>query len=381
MTHEVRCGSCQAVVGPGNIDVERELATCTRCGRLTDLRRAPGAPVPLPPGPAKPRARPPVPLPVGMSLTTMPDRLVIRRRWLRTKHWFLLFIIGGAGAYVLYLWTALGPSVGLIVGTLFVLSWNYILAAMFLNTTEIAASRDGVSVKHGPLPSPFARDTAVARGQIEQLCAASNGAAFAVEARLTSGPPLRLVAPLVSADQALFVEQTLEQALGLADLAVDGELGQATAGSDGAPPAGARPGAVLALLIPLLLVAGVALFVSLATPEVSGRLQAAGTLGTWTFEVDDCDSGQLEGFAGVILKSSAANGRVVRLVKDPVRGALVVVASPGAPNHVISPEACPGLELNVRRGNTSINDVWTQDGNVTLRCPDLSGSVTFEGCH
>ena len=131
----------------------------------------------------------------------------------------------------------------------------------------------------------------------------------------------------------------------------------------------------------LFVVSMVGLFIFISTPDVSGRLQAAGTLGTWSFEADDCDSGQLEGFGGVTLKSSKARGRVVRLVKDPVRGNLVVVASPGAPNHVISSETCPGLVVNVRRGNTNINDVWTQDGNVRLQCPELSGSVTFEGCH
>ncbi|MBM4363180.1 MAG: hypothetical protein FJ104_10905 [Deltaproteobacteria bacterium] len=317
-----------------------------------------------------------------MSLTTTADRIVIRRRWLRSKHWFLLFIIGGADAYVLHLWTTVGPSAWLIVGTLFVLSWSYLLPTMLRNTTAITASADGVRVKHGPLPSPFARNAAAERGRLEQLYATTFGAAFAVEAKLTSGPPLRLVAPLITADQALFVEQTLEQALGLADFAVEGELGQAPPPDvDGKQPTGAGAAAALALLIPLGIAGAVAFMVSAFTPEVSGRLQATGALGAWVFEPNDCDSGQLEGFGGVTLKSSRAKGRVVRLVKDPVRGSLVVIASPGAPNHVISAETCPGLELDVQRGSTNINDVWTQDGNVSLRCPELSGSVTFEGCH
>lgn len=381
MTYEVHCGSCQAVVGPANIDEQRELATCTRCGRLTDLRRAPEAQAQTRPDPAKPRARPPVQLPVGMSMTTLTDKLVIRRRWLRQKHWFLLCIIGGAGAYVAYLWATLEPSAWLVLGTLFVLSWNYNLAAMFLNSTVISAAGEGVSVQHGPLPSLFARNTAVAKSQLEQLYAVRFGAAFAVEAKLRSGPTLRLVAPLITSDQALFVEQTLERALGLTDFAVEGELGAAPISIDGKRPAGARSGPALALLIPLFIASMLGLFMFISTPEVSGRLQAAGILGTWGFEVDDCDSGQLEGFGGVILKSSKAPGRVVRLVKDPVRGSLVVVALPGAPNHVISSETCPGLVVNVRRGNTNINDVWTQDGNVRLQCAELAGSVTFEGCH
>lgn len=381
MAQEVRCASCHAVVEPANIDVPRELASCMGCGRLTDLRRTREAPTEPRPEPARARARAPVQLPVGMSMTTLPDRLIIRRGWLRPKHWLLLCIIGGAGAYVAYLWTTLQPSVWLVLGTLFVLSWNYNLAAMFVNSTVITAAGDGISVKHGPLPSLFARNATTVKSQLEQLYSTAFGAAFAVEAKLKAGPPLRLVAPLITAEQALFVEQALERALGLVDFAVEGELGAAAVNLDGKQAAGARSGAVLALVLPVLIMAVVALFLLVSGTEVSGRLQAAGALGDFVFEPDDCDSGQLEGFGGVILKSSKAPGRVVRVVRDPVRGSLVVVASPGAPNHVISTETCPGLAVNVRRGNTNINDVWTQDGNVSLQCPELTGAVTFAGCH
>jgi len=380
MTHEARCSNCQVVIDPANVDVQRELATCGRCGRLTDLRRKPSAPARVAQEPA-PRARPPVQLPVGMSMTTMPDRLIIRRRWLRRKHWFLLFIIGGAGAYVAYLWTALEPGVWLVLGTLFVLSWNYNLAAMFLNSTVITAAGDNISVEHGPLPSLFGRKATAAKTQIDQLYSATFGSAFAVQAKLKSGEPLRLVAPLITAEQAMFVEQTLERRLGLVDFAVEGELGSEAVSVDGKPPAGARSGAALALVIPLFVVGMIALFLFIASTEVAGRLQATGSLGTWSFEPDDCNSGQLEGFAGVVLKSSKDPGRIVRVVRDPVRGSLIVVAIPGKPNHVVSSETCPRLSIDVRRGNTNINEVWTQDGKVALECKELSGTVTFAGCH
>jgi hypothetical protein len=169
--------------------------------------------------------------------------------------------------------------------------------------------------------------------------------------------------------------------LGLVDFAVEGELGSDAVSVDGKQPAGARSGAILALVLPVFIVGVVALFIFAASSEVSGKLQAGGALGAWTFEPDDCNSGQLEGFGGVVLKSSKDASRVVRVIKDPVRGSLVVVASSGKPNHVISPETCPRLVVNVRRGNTNINDVWTQDGNVSLECTELTGAVEFAGCH
>ena len=380
MTQDVRCSGCQVAVEPVNIDWERELATCSRCGRLLDLRKAPKPPAAAAPESGKPRARSRVQLPAGMSMTTTADQVVIRRRWLRQKHWFLLFIIGGAAVYVAYLWAAIGASAWLVVGTLFVLSWNYHLAAMFLNSTVVTANATSVSVRHGPLPSLFARNAAVHKHAVEQLYAAKHGPQFAVLAKLRSGDPLRLVAPLITAEQAMFVEQQLEKALGLVDVAVEGELGSEVS-VDGKAPAGAAGGAALALVIPAFIVATVGLFLFATSAEVSGRLQAGGVLGSWVFEPDECNSGQHEGFGGVTLGVSSEPGRKVRIVRDPVRGNLVVIAEPGKPNHVISSESCPRLVVNVRRGNTNINDVWTQDGNASLECAELTGSVKFAGCH
>ncbi len=250
-------------------------------------------------------------------MTTMPDKLVIRRRWLRQKHWLLLCVIGGAGAYVAYLWTTVEPSVWLVLGTLFLLSCEYNLATMFVNSTVISATQGGVSVRHGPLPSLFARNAQAEKTHLEQLYSTTHGSAFAVQAKLRWGPPLQLVAPLITAGQAMFAEQTLERTLGIVDFAIGGELGGAAVNINGKQPAGARAGAALALVIPLFILAVVGLFLFVNSTEVSGRLQAAAALGNWTFDADDCNSGQLEGFGGVVLKSSKQPGHVVRVVRDP----------------------------------------------------------------
>jgi hypothetical protein len=99
------------------------------------------------------------------------------------------------------------------------------------------------------------------------------------------------------------------------------------------------------------------------------------------FEPDDCSSGQREGFGGVVLTASAQPGRLVRVVRDPVRGNLVVVVSQGQPNHVLSDRECTRFEVNAERTSTNINDVWVVDGSLTIECSELTGSATFEGCH
>jgi hypothetical protein len=375
MNTEVRCGSCGALIPASNVDTQRELATCGQCGRLMDLRRTGGDPAPAR-GPATAeRARPPIQLPEGMSLTTTGTNLVIRRRWLRAKHWLLLALFTTAGAGVAYWWSTAGASVWLVIGTLFVVSWNFNLAGMFFNSTVVTADAAGVTVNHGPLPSLFARNASVQRQDIDQLYAGAHGARFAVLARLKSGRDQRLIAPLISPEQALFVEQQLERILGLADFPIPDELSW-----DGKSPAGAKAGAALVLLIPAFIAAILALFFVVSHTEVSGRLQAKAALGSWAFAANDCSSGQRESFDGVVL-TATGDPHAVRVVRDPVRGSLLVIASAGQPNRVIAQDSCSRFQVNVNRTNTNINDIWVVDGNLSVECEQLAGSVVFEGCH
>jgi len=174
MPTDVRCQNCEFVIDPASIDRQRELASCSNCGRLMDLRKARGPTPNATEAPGKARARPSVELPVGMSVETG-ARLVIRRRWLRTKHWFLLMLFAAAGIYVAHLWSTVGTSAWLIVGTLFLSSWYYNLVAMFVNSTVVTADAEVVLARHGPLPSLFARKRAVCRAEIEQQCSELSG--------------------------------------------------------------------------------------------------------------------------------------------------------------------------------------------------------------
>lgn len=383
MTHPVHCSSCQAIIAPANIDTQRELATCGQCGRLMDLRQAQAPSVAKTDTSGRPRIRASVTLPDGMSVTTTATEVVIRRRWLRTKHWFMLALFASAAAYVGYLWATVGASGWLVVATLFAVSYNYNLISMFVNGTAVTAAADGVRVQHGPLPSLFARNAAVQKSDIEQLYSAKHGALFAVLAKLKSTETIRLVAPLITAEQALFVEQRLEMTLGLVDFAIEGELGNdaVPVNVDGKQPSGGSSGAALALAIPALIAGIIGVFIVATNTEVSGRFQASGELGSWTFQPDGCISGQREGFGGVVLTASTDSSRQARIVQDPVRGSLVVMASSGQPNRVFDGKACKRFDVNVRRTNTSINDIWAMDGNVAIECGDLTGAVKFETCH
>lgn len=315
------------------------------------------------------------------GLQTPEAPVTIRRRWLRGKHWIFLLICVGLSVALVILWQNHGLTAWTVIGTLFVLSWDYNVTTTFVNSTTIRADKAGVEVRYGPMPSLLGAGRRVARDQLKQLYAAKFGNLFSVKAQLVDGKELELVRPLSSEEQALFVEQQLEKALGLADYAVEGELGSATPPTiDGQPVTGGGSGAALGCLIPVFIGGMLAVFYFATKTEVSGALTATPPLGAWTFQPDDCNSGQLEGFAGVTLISSKVSGTEVRLIKDPVKGTLVVATANGI-RKVFEPGQCSVFHVNVERSNTQINDVWAMQGTSTLECPGLRGAVSFAGCH
>lgn len=305
----------------------------------------------------------------------------IRRRWLRGKHWVFLLLCMGMSIGLLSLWAAQGLSGWSVVATLFVLSWDYTVTTMFVNTTTIQGDAAGVKVTYGPLPSLFGLKQTLARANLKQLFTAKFGSMFAVKAQLTDGNEVYLVRPLISAEQALFVEQQLEKVLGLADFAVEGELGSDALTLQGDPVKGGASGALLGLLIPVFIGGTITLFYFMARSEVTGALEASAPLGSWSFQPDDCASGQHEGFGGVTLTSEKSPGRAVRVVMDPIKGMLVVAITPGQKNQVFDDEQCRVFHVQVERSNTNINDVWGMQGKTNLECPGLRGAVSYAGCY
>ncbi len=314
-------------------------------------------------------------------MSRRPDALVLKRPWLRTKHWVMLAVFSMVDLVVAYFWSTTEPNGWLIAGTLIALSWNYNLVAMFVNATAVSVDQHGISVTHGPLPSPFGLKRSARRADVKQLFAVKHGALYAVRAQLhSSAEPLTLVAPLASAHQAWFIEQQLEAALGIVDVAVEGELAREPVQLAGPAQRGALSGALAALAVPGLVAGGIGLFAFAAHTEVSGTLTTKGD-DPWTFAGDDCVSGQREGFGGVTISSGAARGQLLRVVADPVKGHVLVAVRPGQPNRVFDGAGCARFDVRVDRTNTSINDIWAVDGSVSIDCPSVSGQLVFSGCH
>ncbi len=335
--------------------------------------------------------RAPVPLPAGLQIrheesvfqAHVPSSVQITRRWLRGKHFFLLAICwaltAALGWYIhdhgIDFWTGFG---GLIL-----LNYNYLILAMFVNRTQVFAGKGEVRVSHGPLPLLGARSARFSLPELGQLYAVKQGGLYSVKANLTDGRNVSLVSPLVTAEQALFVEQQIEQALGILDFEVPGELASSlparVAGASGAQPG--KPVLAVAALIPLLIGGGVAALIYFAfKTEVNGSLSLRERDGAgFQFVPSDCRSGQAYGFFGVDVVDEA--GHVVRVISDPVQGPVVMVQREPGKARRLALQSCATSEVRIVRTNTTVNDVRVLDGTARLDCPEVKADLSFEGCH
>jgi hypothetical protein len=148
-----------------------------------------------------------------------------------TYRWFsVMAAAGGLAGAVLCAWP-------LVVGGRFDAWWAWLLAALavlfayaaaayLVNRTVFEIYDGRLTVCHGPLPWVGARS--LERGQIEQLCCrlfrSRYGTYYRLSAITVDGRQVRLLNDIGTRDQALYLEQQIEQRLGIVDRPVPGEL-------------------------------------------------------------------------------------------------------------------------------------------------------------
>jgi hypothetical protein len=198
------------------------------------------------------RAR--VPIPEGLRIVEAPtclassddyrgaprtlDRFVVTRSWFSPQLFFqLFFCVAWDGFLVFWYATAIAapakagpfmfvfPIAHVAVG----LALTYRTLAGFLNKTWIIATGESLTIRHAPLPWRGNRTIAVS--DVHQIFCekvASKGrrgssTSYALSVVLADGRKLQLITALPSADQALFLEQQLEERLGIVAAPVGGE--------------------------------------------------------------------------------------------------------------------------------------------------------------
>jgi hypothetical protein len=205
------CTSCGESFGEPQIDRARGLATCSCCGKTTQLSEAST--------PAEGSKGNTVALPAGMSISgEHGSTLVITRRWFRTKHLVLTAVFAAIAFGLERVWRATGPGIWLAVAVL-ALGWSVLqLASMFVNSTTVTATRQRLDVRHGPFPSMLYKAVSLDAAEVDQLYVAAWSRLFEVGAQLRDGRRVSLVRPLVTRAQAEYIEERLEWFVGIVDM-------------------------------------------------------------------------------------------------------------------------------------------------------------------
>lgn len=235
----------------GGFDRRLGVVACEHCGAIFDLtRRAPRGERASEPVPRAAPDRAPVALPPGFRVRREGHRLLeVRWRWFQPTALFLLcfavawdvFLVGwyatalsgGPTDWVAVLFPVAHVAVGVAI--------TYTALARLLNHTHITCTQGVLRVRHGPLPW-WPQPTLPVR-DLEQLY---------VERKVThhknSGTTVRwnvlavtrdhtglpLVRGLDTLQQALWLEQEVEDVLGIRDRPVAGEYrGDQASGTDG----------------------------------------------------------------------------------------------------------------------------------------------------
>lgn len=230
---ELRCKSCGAPLASENVVEHLAMARCSHCGAVMALEGMAGWPAKHS---GEPKSRPPVPMPLGIRVTHPSGQLEISRRWYSHGLWFLAFFcVFWNGFMVVWHWLALSQgawfmSVFGLLHTAVGIGILYVTLAGFLNTTVIRVRYGELSIQSGPIPFPG--NTTLRADEIEQLYAkerrahSNNGDSYRYEVHAVKrdGHQQLLLKGLNEVEQALFIEQQLEQFLGIKDRPVPGEI-------------------------------------------------------------------------------------------------------------------------------------------------------------
>jgi predicted Zn finger-like uncharacterized protein len=238
----IECPSCRAALSDADVDRDRMIARCGACNAVFDASAPRSGPE---------RRRPPVPMPPQITVATAPEReraeagyrepghragpaVTIVRRWYTHVVWaLLLFLVFWNGVLFQFFFGArdapllfrLFPLIHLAAG-IWVAYWAI---ALLFNRTTITVTDDAISVRHAPIPWPGNR--VVPAAEVTQLFTAEkvsrgrNGEtrSYALLAVMRDGERREIVKGLPEPTQALFLEQRIEERLGIVDVEVGGE--------------------------------------------------------------------------------------------------------------------------------------------------------------
>ncbi len=249
---KLTCPSCNREIASEDISLSSMLAKCPPCGEVFSFAdRIPGAK----PQPNVPVVRPKFDPPDGVVVSKEGKELTIESKWFTWAviplaffavlwNTFMVFWMGTALSSGLWPMAAFGSihtavGIGLIYGVF----------TLLLNVTYLEVKDGRLKITHEPLPFPGNQDLDIS--QLEQLYTqrkisrTKNGTnvTYEVHAVTSDRRHIKLIGGLSEARHALFLEQEIEDFVGIVDAPVAGEFSREERGvhSFPAPAASTQP--------------------------------------------------------------------------------------------------------------------------------------------
>lgn len=242
----IHCPKCGAEIPAAHVNVDQAAARCPTCNIVFDIS---GTLAPAPQQAPIQRRRAPAPMPPTITVHTdasaeiepgyrdAPRRkpaLTIVRRWYTPSAWLVGAFCVFWNAFLMF-WYRVTADAELIF-KLFPLIhvgagvyMTYRTLATFFNTTTITVTDDELTIRHRPVPWPGNKRVPAAElAQLfteEQISEGKNGVyrSHHLSAVMKDGRKQRLLTNLPEPEQGLFLEQQIEERLGIVDVEVGGE--------------------------------------------------------------------------------------------------------------------------------------------------------------
>ncbi|MBN1498566.1 MAG: hypothetical protein JW982_00285 [Spirochaetes bacterium] len=228
---KITCPNCNTGITLDNYSKEEKMFKCPNCSSIfaagSTLQRNTGTSF-------APRSE--IAMPGKISISHSEGYYIITRKWFGLKFIVLLFftlfwdgfmivwhfISISTGQYVMSAFGLIHTAAGLFI--------TYLTVTGLINKTDIKIGRGKIIIRHRPLWWPGSREYSAAMFDqffsTEKISHSKNGTTYTYElkGRTYDGSVIKIVGGLENSNQALFLEQKMENFLGITDSPVSGEI-------------------------------------------------------------------------------------------------------------------------------------------------------------
>lgn len=217
---EIHCPKCHRKISASDVNLATMVACCTDCDELFEVTVTP--------------SKPEIGQPSSLEVLKQGSQFSIIRSWYNPGLFFMTFFcIFWDGFLIFWYAAALSAEKIDIAALLFPLfhvavgvGLTYTTIAGFLNKTTISLAKGQLNLTHGPLP--WRGNLTFASSDLKQFFTlehvGSKGTRrYELCALMKDGRRVSVLTGLGRSDEVLFIEQQLEQHLGIVDQPVAGE--------------------------------------------------------------------------------------------------------------------------------------------------------------